>query len=139
MKRYLLLIVAGLFLLHLATPCFAGASESEARKAAESWLNLVDQGKYEESWQQASSLFKRSVTVDQWKQAVDGARGTLGKLLSREFSSAERHSSLPGVPDGQYVVIFYNTSFEKKKQGVETITPMLDTDGTWRVSGYYVK
>lgn len=63
----------------------------------------------------------------------------LGKVKNREFSKAEKHTSLPGVPDGQYVVIFFNSSFEKKKEGVETITPMLDKDGIWRVSGYYVK
>jgi hypothetical protein len=47
--------------------------------------------------------------------------------------------SLPGAPDGEYVVIQYRTSFENKNDAIETVTPMKDTDGTWRVSGYYVK
>jgi len=29
--------------------------------------------------------------------------------------------------------------FEKKKAAVETVTPMMDRDGTWRVSGYFIK
>ena len=41
--------------------------------------------------------------------------------------------------DGQYVIIQFKASFENKKSAVETITPMLDQDGTWRVSGYYMK
>jgi hypothetical protein len=48
-------------------------------------------------------------------------------------------NTLPGAPDGEYVVIQYETSFENKKSAIETITPMLDEDGRWRVSGYYIK
>lgn len=65
MNRYFLLLLAGLIIFHFTTPFFAKASEKEALQAAESWFVLVDQGKYEESWQQASTLFRRSVTVDQ--------------------------------------------------------------------------
>jgi len=47
-------------------------------------------------------------------------------------------TSLPGAPDGQYVVLRFETSFDNKAKAIETVTPMLD-DGTWRVSGYYVQ
>jgi hypothetical protein len=43
------------------------------------------------------------------------------------------------APDGEYVVIQFEASFENKKSAIETVTPMLDKDGNWRVSGYYVK
>jgi hypothetical protein len=46
---------------------------------------------------------------------------------------------MPGAPDGEYYVIQYDTSFEKKKSAVETITPMVDKEGKWRVSGYYIR
>ena len=63
----------------------------------------------------------------------------MGKLISREVKSAVYESSLPGVPDGEYVVIQFETSFENKKSAIETVTPMLEKDGKWRVSGYYIK
>jgi hypothetical protein len=37
------------------------------------------------------------------------------------------------------VVIQYETVFEKKQAAIDTITPMLENDGKWRVSGYYIK
>jgi hypothetical protein len=37
------------------------------------------------------------------------------------------------------VSIQYETVFEKKPSAVETITPMLDPDGVWRVSGYFIR
>ena len=36
-------------------------------------------------------------------------------------------------------MIQYTTAFENKDSAVETVTPMLDKDKAWRVSGYYVK
>src|SRR3990172_8443962 len=45
----------------------------------------------------------------------------------------------PGAPDGQYVVIQYETSFERKSSAIETITPIREKDGKWRVAGYYIR
>jgi len=36
-------------------------------------------------------------------------------------------------------VIQYESVFANKKSAVETVTPMLEPDGTWHVSGYYIK
>jgi hypothetical protein len=36
-------------------------------------------------------------------------------------------------------VIQFRASFENKKSAVETVTPMKDEDGQWRVSGYFMK
>ena len=113
--------------------------EDAARAAAESWLKVVDGGDYEASWDQAAELFKGAVTQDQWKQAVAGVRTPLGRLVSRNVKSSDYTEELPGAPDGQYVVIQFETVFEKKASAIETVTPMLDSDGKWRVSGYYVR
>lgn len=107
--------------------------------AAESWVALVDNADYAGSYEQAASLFKASVTKADWQQKIKAARDPLGKMLSRKVKFAEYTTSLPGAPDGQYVVIQYDTSFENRKSAVETVTPMLDKDGQWRVSGYFVK
>ena len=68
-----------------------------------------------------------------------GVRQPFGKLLSRKLKSKQYATSLPGAPDGQFVVIQFEASFENKKAAIETVTPMLDPDGKWRVSGYYIK
>jgi hypothetical protein len=114
-------------------------AERAALAAAQAWLQLVDDGKYTESWNEASEYFKRAVTKEQWEQAVKAAREPLGKTISRQLRSKQYATTLPGAPDGEYVVIQFDTSFTNKKTAVETITPMLDKDGTWRVSGYYIK
>ncbi|MDJ0589504.1 MAG: DUF4019 domain-containing protein [Pleurocapsa sp. MO_226.B13] len=70
---------------------------------------------------------------------MQSVRNPLGQTVSRSLKSKQYHTSLPGVPDGEYVVIQFNTSFEHKKSAVETVTPMKDPDGKWRVCGYYIK
>jgi len=124
----------------VATPVRAAESkEDAAQAAAESWLALVDGGEYQASWEGAAALFKHAVTAEQWKQAVGAVRGPLGEVVSRKVESRKYAHELPGAPDGEYVVIQFETRFEKKASAVETVTPMLDPDGTWRVSGYFVK
>ena len=114
-------------------------AEMEAVKAAEAWLALVDGGKYAESWDDAAELFRNAVDREQWNQTMTGFREPLGRVIVRSLKSKHYTTSLPGAPDGEYVVIQYETSFENKRSAVETITPMLDRGGSWRVSGYYIK
>jgi len=113
--------------------------EAAAVEASKTWLQLVDQGKYAESWSASAELFRNAVPQNTWVQQLGAARKPLGKVLKRELTSKTFMTSLPGAPDGEYVVIQYATSFENKKSAVETITPMLGKDGVWRVSGYFVR
>ena len=114
-------------------------SEKKAVAGADAWLKLVDNGKYAESWETAAELFKAGVEKEQWSQTVGAVRGPLGKVLQRKLKSKQFMTSLPGAPDGKYVIIQYDTSFENKKAAIEMLTPMLDKDGKWRVSGYYIR
>ncbi len=113
--------------------------ENAAIEAAKSWLALVDSSKYEDSWKESATFFQGVVSKDNWVKSMQSVRAPLGNLISREVKSKEYHSTLPGAPDGEYVVIQFNTSFENKKSAIETVTPMLDKDNEWRVSGYYIK
>ncbi len=136
----------GVFLIVLLLSLSCGASlaqdspkEKAALKAAKAWLALVDSGKYAKSWQEAATYFRDSVSRGQWEQSLKGVRKPLGSVVSRKVTEKTYTSSLPGAPDGEYVVIRFETSFANKKEAVETVTPMLDSDGHWRVSGYYIK
>ncbi len=113
--------------------------EALALSAAENWLTLVDNQQYAESWKEAAMLFKNAVQPKQWEQSMIAVRKPLGKLISRKVKTKVYKSSLPGAPDGEYVVIQFDSSFGNKNAAVETVTPIMDRDGTWRVSGYYIK
>lgn len=115
------------------------AAEEAALKASQAWLDLVDSGKYDASWEEASLYFKNSIKKEEWISTIKAVREPLGKLSKRTFKSKQAVDSMPGAPDGDYVIIQYDTSFENKKSAVETVVPMLEKDGKWKISGYYVR
>ena len=117
----------------------ADKPEDAAQAAAESWLKLVDKGDYPASWEQAAKVFKGAVQQADWAKMAGGVRTPLGKLVSRKLKSREYTEKMPGAPDGRYVVIQFDTVFEHKASAVETIIPMADPDGAWRVSGYFIR
>ena len=135
MKTWILLAI-----LTLSTASFCeDKAERLATESANHWLTLVDGGNYASSWNNAAPLFKNSVLKNQWAQMLQATRAPLGKILFRNVKSAVYKTSLPGAPDGQYVVIQYESSFEHKKSAIETVTPALGDDGQWRVSGYFIR
>jgi hypothetical protein len=137
-----LLRVCSCIFLSLILPCLTIAAENaekEAQAVAEQWLTLIDDGKFAESWQGAASVFQAAVTQQQWQSALDTFRKPLGSLIVRKLQKAQYATTLPGAPDGHYVVLQFDTSFANKKAAVETVTPMQDQNGKWKVSGYFIK
>ncbi len=116
-----------------------GAATDEGIAASAAWLEIVDAQRYGDSWQQACAYFRGLVPKERWEKQLAGVRGPLGPVLNRELTSAEYATKLPGAPDGEYVVIQYRTKFQNKTDAVETVTPMRDPDGVFRVSGYYIR
>ena len=129
-----------LLLLILSSPSLADQSKvSAAVSAAENFLQLVDSDRYSESWDVTSSFFKQQVSKQQWVNQLQGLKPAFGHTINREIKNQNYAKSLPGAPVGEYVVIQFSTSFANKKNAIETVTPMLVSDGEWRVTGYYIR
>jgi hypothetical protein len=148
MKKYIM-VVFGLLVLCLVgcgkqSPSDAKfksnpAAEQAAIQSAQVWLDLVDGGSYAKSWEDTAAVFKSAVSQADWEKTAQAVRAPLGRMVSRKIKSQQYATFLPGAPNGEYVVIQYDTTFENKANAVETVTPMLDKDGQWKVSGYYIK
>jgi hypothetical protein len=137
--RVAILVLAFLLFMLGYAPAQETENEKAATSAAERWLCMVDNEQYAESWKASAEYFRNAVNQKQWEHSMQTVRKPLGKLISRSAKNAVYKTTLPGAPDGQYVIIQFDTSFENKKSAVETVTPMMDKDGIWRVSGYYIK
>jgi hypothetical protein len=119
-------------------PAPAAGVDKAAISSAEAWLNAIDAGRYSESWKGAAPFFQGAVTEKGWTKSMESFRKPLGGLISRKLKSARPMTELPGAPDGQYVVMKFETSFANKKTAVETVTFMLEKDGQWRAAGYFI-
>ena len=117
---------------------YASKSVRAAVSAAQQWLKWIDAGKYGQSWDHMCRLAQSAVTRAQWIKDAS-MLAPLGKLESRKVSSTTYATTLPGVPDGQYVTIQYASSFANKQKAAETVTLAKEGDGTWKVAGYFAR
>src|SRR5215831_16309103 len=121
-------------------------TEQAAVRAAEEWLGLVDAGNFEESWEHASAvfksgisekdLFKSGVSKQQWQSSLRTIQDSLGKAVSRRLKARLYTEVLPWEPDAEYVVLEYETTFERQMNRTESVTMVRECDGEWRVYGY---
>jgi hypothetical protein len=110
-----------------------------AQTAVETWLLLIDSQSYAASWDTAAVMFRNAINQEKWRTAVQAARTPFGQMKSRTLKSATATTTLPGAPDGEYVVFQFTTSFENKAAAIETVTAMREKDGAWHVGGYFIK
>jgi hypothetical protein len=139
MKTLLAVSAAALVLLGFSTSADDSVAVAQAQVAAKSWLALTDGGKYGQSWDEASSFSRSAVSKADWEKAIKAGRSPLGAVKARKVKSSTFTRTLPGAQDGEYVVIQFESQFENKAAAIETVTPMHDKDGVWRVSGYFIR
>jgi Protein of unknown function (DUF4019) len=148
-RRFVTVCLSGM-LMAVGTTFAADKPEDAAQAAAESWLKLVDAGDYSASWGQAARALKGAVNQAEWTRMAGGERTPLGKLVSRRLKSREYTEKAPTTrviggkvytwgSVGKYVIIQYDSVFANRPSAVETVTPMADPDGVWRVSGYSIR
>ena len=124
---------------HVPPDAIQSGGPAAAQAAADVWLALLDDAEYLRCYQMTAGIFQRAVAQDKWMNLATTHRTPMGKLVSRKLQSATFTTALPGAPYGKYVVLQYDSAFEHKKSARESATAALDTDGQWKVSGYYVR
>jgi hypothetical protein len=112
--------------------------ERAAEGAAWSWLGLVDHGRHSASRASASPLLREEVSPLDWAEALDASRVPLGRRLFRRRQSCAVVEGPPGAPRGPFVVLRFESVFERQARAVETITLALGPDDRWRVAAYFI-
>lgn len=108
----------------------------EAYRAAVAWLDLIDQGQYEESWDAGAQLMHLAMPREDWTQGLDRVFSQLGGLVQREFKEAQFTDTLPGAPKGAYVILQFHGTYQSARL-VETLTFVQEGEA-WKAGGYFV-
>jgi DNA-binding CsgD family transcriptional regulator len=114
----------------LSTTTGQAAQDTQVVQAARRWLALLDQSRWNESYQATGTAFRKLNTAEVWTAASLQARVPLGAVVSRTLAGQE---SLPAPPSG-YEVVKFRTRFANKPDAVETVS-LEHEDGDWRVVG----
>jgi DNA-binding CsgD family transcriptional regulator len=110
------------------------APNPEVVDSAQKFLALVDQGRWDESYQATGAAFRKLNTPEIWAAVSQKVRVPLGAVISRTFASQE---NLPAPPYG-YEVVKFRTHFVNKAEAVETVT-LERENGGWRVMGVTIE
>jgi len=108
-----------------------------ARAAAERWLALTDDGRFDESWQAADSTLRARISRELWIDQGRRVRSRLDTVRSRLLTKTEYRESTGLVPGDRPVVLLqYTTTFDRGKTLEALVTTKRDT--AWKVAGYRV-
>jgi hypothetical protein len=104
---------------------------------AKQWLSLVDDKNYADAYKQMGASARGKESEQAFTTKVDGTRAPLGAMSSRTIKDVKLTKTLPGMQDGQYAVVRFDSAFAHKAAVVETVT-LISEHGAWSVIGYFI-
>lgn len=111
---------------------------ASSSNAAKTWLNLIDNVEYDESWNATSSITQNRISKKSWVTILNKTRKPLGLVKTRNVLDQRTAKDPKNMPKGDYMVFFYNTSFTNKANAYELLTLYLEPDHQWKVVTYQV-
>lgn len=112
---------------------------SLVQESARAWLAVTDRGDGGKSWNDAGKRFRNAITAERWAQSLRKVRSPLGTTSQRAVLATQFNKSIPGLPDGEYAIVVFRTTFARKMDARETMTLEHESDGAWRVIGYLIR
>lgn len=108
--------------------------------ATTKFFELVDAEQYGKSWDTCAAYLKNQISREDWIKKLSAVRSVTGKLLDRKQTNISYTKNTDeGIPEGEYMVFDFDSTFQNKEHLPEILTMMLDKDNTWRVAGYFFK
>ena len=135
MNRVLCLIVISVLFSSIS---LAGDLESEALQQAEQFVSQIDNQDYHAAYNATSELFQLSSSEREWISGREITVKILGPVHDRRLVSVKARDSYPGLPDGDYVIVYYEAQTEKKTKAAEVVLLSYIADN-WQACKYSLK
>ena len=113
------------------------SDEDAARQSVDAWLSLIDAGDFSGAYDATGSYFRESVTAEEFRNSMEGRLALLGALESRTLASAQRLTTVPDAPPGDYFVFEFDGVYELRPNARERVTAVSESD-EWPVVGIYL-
>jgi hypothetical protein len=104
---------------------------------AKQWLTLIDDQNYADAYKQMGAAARAKETEQVFGARVGGVRAPLGAMSSRTLKDVKLTKTLPGMRDGQYAVVRYDSAFAHKAAAVESVT-LVSENSAWSVVTYSI-
>lgn len=110
-----------------------------AAAAALEFLQLVDAGQIDNSWDISADYLRETVPLAEWTQKMAGIRAKYGPIVAREPTAASISAPVADLPDSEIIILTYASNFERQQGVTETVSLLLTTDKGWQIVGYFIK
>jgi hypothetical protein len=114
----------------------SGRVPTEVQEVVTTVGDDIAQESYEKSYNEASELWRRDVTLEQSNEVFKTLKTKLGKVESRSLNSAAEQQNSGGPLKGHVFILSYETRFERG-DGMENFT-LIEENGNWRLARYFV-
>jgi hypothetical protein len=131
-------------LMIIVYPYFSNKPDQEkveqASVAATAFLDLLDNGNFEEAWRQSATFMREDVPLEDWLAQLDQVRSQVGALRERNQSDVNyTKEQIEGIPEGEYISFFYTSRFDHHATARERVTLYHEAATSWRVAGYFIE
>lgn len=114
------------------------AQQAEAEKAALRYLDLIDRGRYEDTWAQAGPALREATSGFMWVNTLKLTRKAFGVPPGRRV---EGYGFSPRIdanaPVGEYVLVQFRSDGDRVV-AIEKLV-MQKEAGEWKIVGYFVE
>lgn len=135
-----ILILSLVLLTILSIPAHAETvSREQLSRQTGSYLELIDQGLYENAWTLMSPLFQALNTQPLWQSRQQAIHSAYGPLTSRELLRISYRQSYALSPDGQYIITQFKSSYLNRNETVETVILDCSTPSECTIREYIIR
>ena len=106
--------------------------------AANEFLEMVDNGRYDDSWQIADPFLQQKVPLEDWQAKLTRIRETFGPVSERTLEDVNFTAPAEELPESEFIMLEYETRFKQEEKS-EVVTLVLGSDNRWRVVGYFIQ
>lgn len=112
---------------------------AQALSAAQEFAETVDSGSFQAAYLSGSNLLLLAEDEWTWIDQVQTSQRLLGKPLERVLKASRTVQTYPGLPDGTYQLVYFETRTEKKQRAAEVILVEQQENGQWAVCKYSIR
>jgi hypothetical protein len=102
-------------------------SRAQSESQARGFLQLLDQGLQDESWQTMSAAFQSLNDRAYWKTRQQVIRTSYGTLEARDLKHISYRKTFSLSPDGEYIIVQFRSNYQNRAETIETV--VLDCSG----------
>jgi len=98
----------------------------------------LDAGDYSGAWMALDAHARLLKTAQDWQRYQAAIRSAYGPLQQRRFRSLDHRGTYSQHPDGDYVVVCFDSRFADKQAAIETVVLRQEPAGAVSIIAYYI-